>query len=87
LPVALEQYALLKDASRPVQKKINVLDKSRKDWGKYKEEQGVTEQLEEYKKSNDKYLDKVAFLQRAEVREYEVERDQKLAAARKKPPS
>ncbi|GAQ82125.1 hypothetical protein KFL_001010100 [Klebsormidium nitens] len=66
-------------------KKMNVLDKSRKDWGEYKDEQGVTDQLEEYKKSNDKYLDKVAFLQRAELREYEVERDKKLSAARKKP--
>ncbi|KAJ7513532.1 hypothetical protein O6H91_23G003300 [Diphasiastrum complanatum] len=59
--------------------KGNILDKSRKDWGEFKEEKGFEEELEAYKKSGDKYLDKVAFLQRADLREYEKERDARLA--------
>ena len=37
-------------------------------------------ELEEYKKSGDKYLDRVDFLKRAELREYEKERDARLGA-------
>ena len=57
------------------------------DWGEFKDEAGVTEELEEYKKSGDRYTERVDFLQRADVREYERERDAKLAAAgnRKRP--
>lgn len=40
----------------------------------------VDEELEEHKRSGGQYLDKVGFLQRAELREYEKERDQRLAA-------
>ena len=39
----------------------------------------VEEELEAYKKSGGKYLDKVDFLKRAELREYELERDKRLA--------
>lgn len=38
----------------------------------------VDDELEAYKKSNDKYLDKVDFLKRAELRQYEKERDARL---------
>ncbi|XP_024519943.1 craniofacial development protein 1 [Selaginella moellendorffii] len=58
--------------------KANILDRSKKDWGEFKDEKGLTEELEAYKKSGDKYLDKVAFLQRADDREYEKERDARL---------
>lgn len=62
-------------------KKVNVLDKSRHDWSGFKREHAdVEEELEGYKKSNDKYLDKVDFLKRAELREYEAERDKRLAS-------
>lgn len=39
----------------------------------------VEEELEAYKKSGDKYLDKVDFLKRSELREYEKERDARLS--------
>jgi hypothetical protein len=39
----------------------------------------VEDELEAYKKSSDKYLDKVDFLKRAELREYEKERDSRMA--------
>lgn len=69
--------SLLQQISK--KQKPNILDRSRKDWGQFKEEKGLEDELEAYKKSGDKYLDKVAFLQRSDVREYEKERDARLA--------
>ena len=40
----------------------------------------IEDELEDYKKSGDKYLEKVDFLKRAELREYEKERDQRLGS-------
>ena len=40
----------------------------------------VEAELEEYKKSGDKYLDRVDFLKRAELRQYEKERDERLGS-------
>ena len=64
--------------------KPNILDRTRKDWGQFKEEKGLEDELEAYKKSGDKYLDKVAFLQRSDLREYEKERDARLALQSKR---
>ena len=62
-------------------KKVNVLDKSRHDWTEFKDGAAeVKDELETYKKSSDKYLDKVDFLKRAELREYEAEREKRLQA-------
>ena len=67
-------------ASLESAKKVNVLDKSRDDWGNFKsEDTQIADELEAYKKSGGKYLDKVDFLKRAELREYEAERDKRLA--------
>ncbi|XP_023006641.1 craniofacial development protein 1 isoform X2 [Cucurbita maxima] len=67
--------------------KLSVLDKTKKDWGEFKEEtKGLEEDLESYKKSSNQYLDKVSFLQRADYREFERERDARLALqARRRP--
>ncbi len=60
---------------------MSVLDKSKQDWQEYKKtDASVEEELEAYKKSSDKYLDKVDFLKRSELREYEQERDKRLAS-------
>lgn len=40
----------------------------------------VDEELTVYNKSSDKYLEKVDFLKRAELREYEIERDKRLGS-------
>uniref|UniRef100_A0A7N0UFM0 BCNT-C domain-containing protein n=1 Tax=Kalanchoe fedtschenkoi TaxID=63787 RepID=A0A7N0UFM0_KALFE len=66
--------------------KLSVLDKTKMDWGEYKESKGVEEELDAYKKSSNQYLDKVSFLQRADYREFERERDARLSQqARKRP--
>ncbi|KAE8734200.1 Craniofacial development protein 1 isoform 2 [Hibiscus syriacus] len=67
--------------------KLSVLDNTKKDWGEFKEEnQGMEEELDAYKKSSNQYLDKVSFLQRTDYREFERERDARLALqARRRP--
>jgi len=65
--------------------KLSVLDKSKKDWGEFKEEnKGLEDELDAYKKSSNQYLDKVSFLQRTDMREFERERDTRLALQAKR---
>ncbi|KAJ0663443.1 putative BCNT-C domain-containing protein [Helianthus annuus] len=64
--------------------KLSVLDKTKKDWGEFKEENRLDEELENYKKSGNQYLDKVSFLERADYRQFERERDVRLAAQAKR---
>uniref|UniRef100_A0A0D9V0C9 BCNT-C domain-containing protein n=1 Tax=Leersia perrieri TaxID=77586 RepID=A0A0D9V0C9_9ORYZ len=65
--------------------KLSVLDKTKKDWGEFKEDnKGMEEELDQYKKSSNKYLDKVSFLQRADYREFERERDARLSMVSKR---
>ncbi|KAL6585081.1 hypothetical protein OROMI_004370 [Orobanche minor] len=65
--------------------KLSVLDKTKKDWGEYKEEnKGYEDELDAYKKSSNQYLDRVSFLQRTDYREFERERDARLALQAKR---
>ncbi|EFN58400.1 hypothetical protein CHLNCDRAFT_19583 [Chlorella variabilis] len=68
-------------ASLQQAKKVTVLDKSRADWKDFKKaDDTIDEELEMHKRSGDQYLDKQAFLQQADLREYEKERDRRLAS-------
>eukprot|EP00854_Cymbomonas_tetramitiformis_P019074 gene19074-22806_t len=64
-------------------KVMNILDKSKVDWGGFKQEQEVevVDDLETYKKGKDTHIEKQDFLKRAELREYELERDARLATS------
>uniref|UniRef100_A0A2P2KAN2 BCNT-C domain-containing protein n=2 Tax=Rhizophora mucronata TaxID=61149 RepID=A0A2P2KAN2_RHIMU len=67
--------------------KLSVLDKTKKDWGEFKEDnKGLEEELDAYKKSSNQYLEKVSFLQRADYREFERERDARLAVQARRQP-
>lgn len=60
-------------------RKLNVLDKSKMDWKEVKEgDADMEEDLEKHKKGKT-YLEQQDFLKRAELREYEIERDARLA--------
>lgn len=62
-------------------KKVTVLDKSKLDWKDYKKADGtIDEELEAHKRSGTTYLEKQEFLSKADVAEYERERDQRLAS-------
>eukprot|EP00252_Welwitschia_mirabilis_P010287 TRINITY_DN23481_c0_g1_i1.p1 TRINITY_DN23481_c0_g1~~TRINITY_DN23481_c0_g1_i1.p1 ORF type:complete len:297 (+),score=101.58 TRINITY_DN23481_c0_g1_i1:197-1087(+) len=74
--------ALIEQISK--KRKLNILDKSKQDWGEYKEEKGLEEELDAYKKSSNQYLDRVSFLQRTELREFEREREIRLARLSKR---
>lgn len=67
--------------------KLSVLDKTKKDWGEFKEDnKGLEDELGAYRKSSNQYLEKVSFLQRTDLREFERERDARLALqARRRP--
>lgn len=67
--------------------KLSVLDKTKMDWGEFKEEnKGLEEELDAYKKSSNQYLERVSFLQRADYREFERERDARLALQSRRRP-
>ena len=57
---------------------ISTVLKSSVDWENYKEEEGLQDQLVEKK---DGYLSKKDFLNRCDVREYEVDRGKRVLAA------
>jgi hypothetical protein len=60
--------------------KLSVLDKTKKDWGEFKEEnKGLEDELDAYKKSSNQYLERVSFWERTDYREFERERDARLA--------
>ena len=61
-------------------KRVNIVDKSRIDWKDFKRDNAaVQKELDHHNKSGDKYLDKQAFLQRSEWREFQQERDKRLS--------
>lgn len=66
--------------SLAVVRDVNTLDKSRSDWRTHKQlNPEEAAELEKYKRSNNKFLDRQDFLKRAIVREYEQERNERLA--------
>jgi len=61
--------------------KVNVIQKSRLDWDTYKRDNvQEAEELEAFKKSGTRYTEKQNFLKSTELRQYEKERDQRLAS-------
>lgn len=60
---------------------VSVLDKTKLDWQDYKAtDKGVQEELEQHRRSDKQYLERQEFLKRTELREYELERDKRLAS-------
>ncbi|KAJ8620437.1 hypothetical protein MRB53_028966 [Persea americana] len=67
--------------------KLSVLDKTKKDWGEFKEEtKGLEDELDAYKKSSNQYLERVSFLERTDLREFEREKAGRLALQAKRKP-
>uniref|UniRef100_L7M464 Craniofacial development protein 1 n=1 Tax=Rhipicephalus pulchellus TaxID=72859 RepID=L7M464_RHIPC len=55
--------------------KISTLEKSKLDWDNYKQSEGLVEDLQSHNRGKDGYLEKQAFLQRADVRQFEIEKN------------
>lgn len=55
--------------------KMSTLQKSLIDWKDFKKKEGIEEELQQHNKSKDAYVERQAFLQRADVRQFEIEKD------------
>lgn len=67
-------------ASLDAPKKVSTMEKTSMDWDKFKEVEGIEEELHQYTK--DGYIEKQEFLQRVDVKQFEIEkaeRDKKRA--------
>lgn len=63
-------------------KKLSTLEKSKLDWENYKKTHGIAEDLQNHNRGKDGYLEKQAFLQRTDMRQFEIEKNLR---AKKKP--
>lgn len=55
--------------------KINTLEKSKLDWEKFKKDEDIQDELSAYRKSKDGFLERQDFLERADLRRFEIEKD------------
>lgn len=55
--------------------KMGTLDKSKMDWDKFVNEEGIKEELHTHNKGKDGYVEKQMFLERSDYRRFEIERD------------
>lgn len=63
--------------------KLSILEKTKLDWSGFKQSEGIDEELQTFNKGRDGYLERQDFLQRADVRQFEIEKNLR-AANRKK---
>ncbi len=66
-------------------KKITTMGKSKLDWDRFKDKAGITEELEQAAKSKDGYLAKQQFLEEANYKQFERERDERLKRIMSRP--
>ncbi|XP_028167818.1 nucleolar GTP-binding protein 2 [Ostrinia furnacalis] len=59
--------------------KLSTLEKSKLDWTTYKQQEGLDEEIQSHNKGKSGYLDRRDFLERADLRQYEIERDLRLS--------
>ncbi|CAH0398817.1 unnamed protein product [Chilo suppressalis] len=59
--------------------KLSTLEKSKLDWMTYKKEEGIEEEIQSHNKGKAGYLDRKDFLERADIRQYEIERDLRMS--------
>ncbi|KAG6924234.1 craniofacial development protein 1, partial [Chelydra serpentina] len=59
--------------------KMSTLEKSKLDWENFKEEEGIGEDLAIHNRGKEGYIDRKAFLERVDHRQFEIERDIRLS--------
>lgn len=62
--------------------KLSTLEKSKLDWDSFKNKEGIAEDLERHNKGRNGYLEKQDFLQRADLRQFEIEKNMRSATRR-----
>ena len=63
--------------------KLNTLEKTSLDWIQYKREHGISEELQNFNRGRGGYIEKQRFLERADLRSYEIERDMRMTKRKK----
>lgn len=63
--------------------KLTTLQKTSLDWNEYKSKEGISEELETYNKGRGGFIERQRFLQRSDVRSYEIERDLRMSKRKK----
>lgn len=63
--------------------KLSVLEKSKLDWTGFKKNEGIDEELQTFNKGRDGYLERQDFLQRTDLRQFEIEKNMRSANRRK----
>ncbi|KAJ8904449.1 hypothetical protein NDN08_000967 [Rhodosorus marinus] len=58
-------------------RKASVMDRSKSDWKEFKESNKLQDELEAHKKDKNRFTDRVAFLDRVDVREWKAEQERK----------
>ncbi|KZS01211.1 Craniofacial development protein 1 [Daphnia magna] len=61
--------------------KLSTLEKSKLDWDKFKNDEGIAEDLKSFNQGKKGFLERQAFLERADVKQFEIEKS--LRAGRK----
>ncbi|XP_033212758.1 craniofacial development protein 1 [Belonocnema kinseyi] len=62
--------------------KISTLEKSKLDWDNFKKEEKIEEEISTHNKGKDGYLEKQDFLQRADLRQFEIEKQLRTTSRR-----
>lgn len=63
--------------------KLSVLEKSHLDWTGFKRTEGIDEELQTHNKGRDGYLERQDFLQRTDLRQFEIEKSMRQTNRRK----
>lgn len=63
--------------------KLSVLQKTNLDWDGFKQKEGIDEELQTHNKGRDGYLERQDFLQRTDVRQFEIEKSMRQTTRRK----
>ncbi|XP_074644772.1 craniofacial development protein 1-like [Tubulanus polymorphus] len=58
--------------------KISTLNKSKLDWDSFKEKEGISEELQTHNRGKEGYLERKAFLERTDLRQFEIEKNLRL---------
>ena len=64
--------------------KLSVLEKTKLDWDTFKQAEGIQEQLRTHNRGKEGFLEKQDFLQRADLRQFELEKAMRSASRRPK---
>ncbi|XP_043483837.1 craniofacial development protein 1 [Leptopilina heterotoma] len=62
--------------------KINTLEKSKMDWDNFKKQEDIEEEINSHNRGKDGYLEKQDFLQRADFRQFEIEKQLRNSSRR-----